>query len=38
MNRQSRHESVRREVMEHPVVTEAIRILGGEIIEIKELS
>jgi len=24
--------------MEHPVVTEAMRILGGEIIEIKELS
>jgi len=32
-----RSASVRREVMEHPVVTEAIRILGGEIIEIKEL-
>ena len=35
---EERHESVRREVMEHPVVTEAMRILGGEIIEIKELS
>lgn len=30
-------ESIRREVNEHPVVQEALRVLGGEIVEIKEL-
>lgn len=34
---EERSESVRREVTEHPVVAEALRILGGEIVEIKEL-
>ncbi len=32
-----RKESIHREVNEHPVVQEALRILDGEIIEIKEL-
>jgi DNA polymerase-3 subunit gamma/tau len=32
-----RRESIRREVNEHPVVQEALRVLGGEIVEIKEL-
>lgn len=30
-------ESIRREVTEHPVVQEALKVLGGEIIEIKEM-
>ncbi|CAH2032674.1 DNA polymerase III subunit gamma/tau [Trichlorobacter ammonificans] len=34
---QERREAIRREVLENPVVTEAIRLLEGEIVEIKEL-
>ena len=34
---EQRRESIQREVKEHPVVQEALRVLGGEIIEIKEL-
>lgn len=34
---EQRRESIRREVTEHPVVQEALRLLGGEIVEIKEL-
>ncbi len=34
---EQRKESVRREVAEHPLVQEVLRILDGEIIEIKEL-
>jgi len=34
---EQRRESIRREVNEHPVVQEALRVLGGEIVEIKEL-
>lgn len=32
-----RRETIEREVAEHPVVQESLRVLGGEIIEIKEL-
>lgn len=35
---EQRRESIRREVTEHPVVQEALRVLGGEIVEIKELA
>lgn len=31
-----RQESIEREVAEHPIVQESLRVLGGEIIEIKE--
>lgn len=34
---QQRREAIRREVTEHPVVQEALRLLEGEIVEIKEL-
>lgn len=34
---EQRRESIQREVKEHPVVQEALRVLGGEIVEIKEL-
>ncbi|QOX77594.1 DNA polymerase III subunit gamma/tau [Trichlorobacter lovleyi] len=34
---EQRRESIRREVTEHPVVQEALRVLGGEIVEIKEM-
>jgi len=34
---EQRHASIRREVTEHPVVQETLRVLGGEIIEIEEL-
>jgi len=34
---EQRSTSIRREVTEHPVVQETLRVLGGEIIEIEEL-
>ncbi len=34
---QQRRDAIRREVTEHPVVQEALRLLEGEIVEIKEL-
>ncbi len=34
---EQRRESIRREVTEHPVVQESLRVLGGEIIDIKEI-
>ncbi|WP_277057335.1 DNA polymerase III subunit gamma/tau [Trichlorobacter lovleyi] len=34
---EQRRESIQREVKEHPLVQEALRVLGGEIVEIKEL-
>jgi DNA polymerase-3 subunit gamma/tau len=34
---EQRRDSIQREVKEHPVVQEALRLLGGEIVEIKEL-
>ncbi|SJZ41690.1 DNA polymerase III, tau subunit [Trichlorobacter thiogenes] len=34
---EQRRDSIQREVNEHPVVQEALRVLGGEIVEIKEL-
>jgi len=29
--------AIRQEVTEHPVVVEALKVLGGKIVEIKEL-
>lgn len=34
---EQRSAEIRREVTEHPVVQEALRVLEGEIVEIKEL-